>query len=259
MSEFPLERADAVVIPAASAIIFRRGPGALGFEVLMLVRAAHMRFAGAIVFPGGRVDDADRELAERLVPGSADPADNAARIAAVRETLEEAGLVIGLTRPVSAGEAAEARAMLLECGRLDAVLERFGWTLDLDALEAFARWNPPLERAYDTRFFLADLGTGALSLDVDGTENCHLEWFAPAEVLARAEAGELRAIFPTRCLLQRLALHGDFAAAVADARAHPGGPIVPQIEERDGERWISIPEGRGYPQTSARLGEINRH
>ncbi len=264
MIEFPPQSASAVVIPAASVITFRRAPasagqgGGAGIEVLMLVRSASVRFAGAIVFPGGRVDDADRELAARLFPDHPDPVDCAARIAGVRETLEEAGLALGLSHAVSAGEAATARARLLECGQLGTVLDEFGWTLDLGALIAFARWNPRLERAYDTRFYLADLGTGALALDVDGTENNHLEWFAPAEVLARAEAGELRAIFPTRCILQRLALHADFAAAAADAGAHPVKEIVPWIEWRGGVQWICIPEELGYPQTSAPLEDVNR-
>ncbi|MFX8652975.1 hypothetical protein ABTM19_19830, partial [Acinetobacter baumannii] len=87
---------------------------------LMLERSGTMAFAGgAVVFPGGAVDEADRtyvaQLAARGHPGLAtlEPDDAAARIAAVRETIEEAGLVIGVAGHVDAERAARARADLL--------------------------------------------------------------------------------------------------------------------------------------------------
>lgn len=57
------------VIPAATVVIFRRcarnGPP----ELLMVQRAKEMRFAGgAAVFPGGKVDPEDRDLARALAP-----------------------------------------------------------------------------------------------------------------------------------------------------------------------------------------------
>ena len=52
-------------IPAATMVIFRNSPQGRAPEVLMVQRAKEMRFAGgAAVFPGGRVDEADRVLAE---------------------------------------------------------------------------------------------------------------------------------------------------------------------------------------------------
>ncbi|WP_204270990.1 NUDIX domain-containing protein, partial [Escherichia coli] len=63
-------------------------------ELLMVERAAAMSFAGgALVFPGGRVDPGDFVLAGRH---AGDVEENAARIAAIRETLEEAGVAVGL-------------------------------------------------------------------------------------------------------------------------------------------------------------------
>lgn len=72
-------------IPAATVILLRDGTD--GLETLMLRRASKLSFAGGLwVFPGGRVDDADREGLE------ADDAHGAARRAAVREAAEEADL-----------------------------------------------------------------------------------------------------------------------------------------------------------------------
>ncbi|RZM08222.1 MAG: NUDIX domain-containing protein, partial [Sphingomonas sp.] len=81
-------------IPAATLVIVRDTPAA-GPELLMVERAKAMAFAGgALVFPGGRVDPGDHALAAVL--GTPDD-DTAARIAAIRETIEEAGLPVGLS------------------------------------------------------------------------------------------------------------------------------------------------------------------
>jgi 8-oxo-dGTP pyrophosphatase MutT (NUDIX family) len=71
-------------IPAATVVLVRDGRD--GLEVLMLHRVSKVAFGGMWVFPGGRVDDGDRE------PGDDDA--TAARRAAAREALEECGLAV---------------------------------------------------------------------------------------------------------------------------------------------------------------------
>ena len=245
-------------IPAATVVVFRRAAAGGPPELLMLERAAAMRFAGgAAVFPGGRVDPADRELAAALLPGF-DEADAAARIAAVRETLEEAGLALCLNQPVTAEQVAEARGVLLESGALAPVLAQFGWTLSPERLTPFAHWCPQWEGAFDTRFYLADLGTGAVEIAADATENRHLFWASAAEVLARADRGEVSVIFPTRRNLERLAQFASFDEVAAHARGTPMPKITPQRREREGEIYLTIPEGLGYPVTEQRLDMVRR-
>ncbi len=247
-------------IPAATVVVFRQSATDGPPELLMVQRAKEMRFAGgAAVFPGGRVDPADGELATRLDP-DADIEVLAARIAGVRETLEETGLAIGLRRQVSATEAADARAMLIELGALDPVLERFGWTLALDLLVPFARWCPKPTGTFDTRFFLTDLGTGAVDITVDATENTRLFWASAAGALALADAGEISVIFPTRRNLDRLALFCNFAEAKAQCDAIPVATVSPNVEERDGEQWLVIPDyqARGYPVEGQTLATAKR-
>lgn len=224
----------------------------------MVQRAKEMRFAGgAAVFPGGRVDPEDHELARTIAPG-ADEDLAAARIAGVRETLEETGLAIGLDRQVTAAEAIEARALLLEQGALGPVLEQFGWRLAIDKLILFARWCPNFEKAFDTRFFLTDLGTGAVDVTVDATENTRLFWCSAADALRRADTDEFHVIFPTRRNLERLAQFASFAEARAQAEAIPVQTICPRQEERDGEIWLTIPEGLGYPVTAQSMSSVKR-
>lgn len=235
-----------VLIPAATAVVFRHsgdGPP----ELLMVQRARTMRFAaGAAVFPGGKVDAQDRELSARLTPDH-DQEIGAARIAAIRETLEETGLVLGLRRPVSAEQAAAARAMLLVGGTLGSVLDAFDWHFEPDRLVHFAHWCAPRQRAYDTHFFLSDIGSGAIELAADETECTRLFWASAADALAMAQSGEIDVIYPTRRNLERLALFGSFAEATAHAAQYPVQRIRPAEIEQDGELWVEIPEGHGYP------------
>ncbi len=250
--------------PAATVVIFRRaaagnngreGPP----ELLMVQRAREMRFAGgAAVFPGGRIDPADRELAAELAGPDTDRDDLAARIAAVRETLEETGLALALADPVSGADAARARALLLEQGALAPVLAAMGWRLALDRLVPFARWCPQWDGAFDTRFYLADLGSGAVEITVDATENTRLFWASAADALAMADRDEISVIFPTRRNLDRLAQFASFADAAAHARATPIRTISPRHEERDGETWLCIPEGLGYPVTAQLFATVKR-
>lgn len=242
----PMPANGPVVIPAATVVIFRHASAGAP-ELLMVQRSRVLRFAGgAAVFPGGKVDLADHALAARLCP-EGDPEITAARIAAIRETLEETGLVIATREPVSGEDAAAARTLLIADGRLATVLERYGWTLELERLTFYAHWCPPFERAFDTRFFVIDLGTGAVDITVDETENTKLFWISAADALERADSGDISVIFPTRRNLERLAQYGSFDDALADIARHPVARICPAHVEREGEVWIQIPDGHGYP------------
>lgn len=248
-------------IPAATVVVFRRSPEGAAPQILMVTRDRAMSFAGGMaVFPGGRVDPADFELASALSHGF-DIDEAAHRVAAVRETLEETGLVIGITGSASDAEARRARTLLLEQAALAPVLDTMGWTLDLEALVPFARWHPKnerLPRVFDTRFYLADLGTGAVELEIDATENTHLFWTSAADALDSAGRGELSVIYPTRRNLERLAQFGSFSEARAHAEAIPVRTITPWMEERAGERWLAIPADAGYPIDGEPLTSVAR-
>ena len=250
-------------IPAATIIIFRNAPEGGAPEVLMTVRSRNMTFAGGMaVFPGGRVDPADFALAGTIAEQHGLAADEAAhQIAAVRETLEETGLALGLSGNISAETAAAARAMLAENGALAPVLDAFGWRLDLAQITPFARWFPKNEnipRVYDTRFYLADLGTGAVDVSIDASENTHLFWTSAQGALDAAERGDIKLIFPTRRNLERLALFASFAEAKAQAEAIPVRTIMPQIVEQDGKPWLTILADAGNPVTGELLETVAR-
>jgi 8-oxo-dGTP pyrophosphatase MutT (NUDIX family) len=247
-------------IPAATVVIFRDNQDGAP-EILMQIRSKTMRFAGGMaVFPGGRVDDADFSLAETQDFGM--PVDEAAhQIAAVRETLEETGLALGLSGDITAESAKLACARLHDSGSLAPVLEEFGWSLDLSQFTPFARWNPQNERiprVYDTRFYLANLGTGAVEIEADQSETTRLFWVTAQGALDMADAGEIKLIFPTRRNLERLALFADFAAAKAQAEAIPVKTIIPQVNDSNDGPMLTIMEDAGYPITAELLETVKR-
>jgi len=247
------------VVPAATVIIFRNAADGGPPELLMVQRAKEMRFAGgAAVFPGGRVDPSDRELAAKLELDE-DPEISAARVAGIRETLEETGLMIATRKQVTGAEVAEARALLLEQGALEPVLERHGWSLDPLRLTLFAHWCPPIDKAFDTRFFVTDLGTGAVDIKVDATENTRLFWASAKRIQHLVDTGEVAMIFPTRRNIDRLALFGKFEEALSQIEKFPVGRIHATVVEKDDVKWLTIPDGHGYPVLAQDLSTIRRY
>lgn len=250
-------------IPAATIIIYRACPDGGAPQVLMTVRSRNMAFAGGMaVFPGGRVDPEDFALGEKVAAQNGLAPDEAAhQIAAIRETLEETGLALGLSGNITAKTAREARALLDERKTLAPVLDAFGWRLDLAQIVPFARWfpqNEKLSRVYDTRFYLANLGTGAVDVSIDHAENTSLFWTSAQGALDAAETGEIKLIFPTRRNLERLALFSSFDEARAQAEAIPVRTIIPQIDTSTGKPMLTIMEDAGYPITAELLESVAR-
>lgn len=241
-------------IPAATLILMRAGAQAP--EILVMERSGSMAFAaGALVFPGGRIEPQDEALALNL-----ESADAAARIAAIRETIEETGVAAGLSPEPSAEMAASIRAELARGTAFAELLARHGLSLDPDALVPFARWCPNFRetRRFDTLFYLAQAPAGAYPASADEAEAVQAFWASAEEILASVDAGRAHIMFPTRRNLERLARFGSIEEARADAARHPVERITPWIEERDGSAWLCIPEDMGYPVTAELLETARR-
>ena len=240
-------------IPAATLVTVRERPDAPP-ELLMVERAEGMAFAGgALVFPGGRIDESDIAL-------GGDAGDGAARVAAIRETVEETAIPTGLSPAPPFELALELQSELLADRSFADLLAKHRISLDLDALTPFARWVPKFHatRRFDTLFFLARAPGPDWQPHVSGGECSGACWIAAADALERERRGEARLIFPTRRNLERLALHSSFEAIRADAEAHPIEPISPWVEKVDDENFITIPDGIGYPVTREKLDGLWR-
>jgi 8-oxo-dGTP pyrophosphatase MutT (NUDIX family) len=163
-------------VPAATVVPLRDGPD--GLETLMLKRNSKLAFAGGMwVWPGGRVESDDYDEGA----GADDPGalEAAARRAAVREAMEEAGIVI-----------------------------------DPAAMVWFAHWTPPpiTPKRYATWFFAAPAPAG--TVQVDGGEIHDHAWWAPAEAMRLRNALEIELSPPTWITLEQLAVLGSVDEAM---------------------------------------------
>jgi 8-oxo-dGTP pyrophosphatase MutT (NUDIX family) len=144
-------------IPAATLVLMRERPGGPP-ELLVMERTGHMVFAaGALVFPGGGIDAAGHEAATPF----SDFEDAAARIAAVRETIEETGIVPAISPAPDPAMAQALREGIARDAPFSTLLTTHGLSLDLEALTPFARWCPSFREArrFDT-FVLSGRGAG---------------------------------------------------------------------------------------------------
>ena len=275
----------AVPRAAATVIVVRDDPA--GLQVLLLQRAEKGDHnSGAWVFPGGLVDDADRQAGG--VCTGLDDVQASARlhlpegglrfhVAAVRECFEEAGVLLACDaqgQPVSlqgpAGERLLARRGSLHRGEtsLVDVCREHGLTLPLDSLHYVGHWLTPRGRAkrFDTRFFLAALPP-AQDTAHDAVETTDHVWLTPAEALSPAHRRRL--MTPTRAMLQMLSDFADVPSLMAWARqprvircvlprlaAGPAGvePVLPDHPAYE-EIGRLDPDGQGLASSVLTLGE----
>jgi 8-oxo-dGTP pyrophosphatase MutT (NUDIX family) len=252
-------------------MLVRDAPESGELEVLMVRRNLNSDFVGgAYVFPGGSVDLADGgPEAEAACAGRSDaeasallgvPAGGLAYwVAVVRETFEEAGLLLA-ERPegpdLLAGDPAEEARFIAERAAVNAGTRRFldlcrdeHLRLTVGDVHYFAHWITPrgAPRRFDTRFFVAPAPPGQIAAH-DAGETIAEIWITPTEALARHRAGSIEIIFPTIRNLQAI---GRFATSgeLLDAASRASG-AVPTIEPRvvaDGNGMrIVLPGDEGY-------------
>ena len=203
----------------------------------MICRAREVDFAsGALVFPGGRVEEADALLARAQDPLGAH------RIAAIREAWEECGVLLASAPAPPVSVASD----------FGVHLSAAGLTPDGEALVHFAHWITP-ERSpkrFDTHFFLALAPEGQEPVH-DGHEAVEALWLSPAQALADAAAGRRKLVFATRLNLQRLARHGRAADAMEEARQTPVVTVTPRpVPDGAGGTLLQIPLEAGYGAAS---------
>jgi len=205
---------DPEAIPAATVIVLRDGPD--GLETLMLKRDRDLSFAGGMwVFPGGRIDPEDR-----LACGDEDDLDAAARIAAVREAAEEAGIVVAA-----------------------------------DSLRRWTHWTPPPEtpKRFTTAFFVAPIGADQGEVVIDDGEIRDHRWQRPAEVLELRDQGVVGLTPPTFITLTQLLPHAEVASvlAAADARGSDFEHFATRFEVVDADVIAMYHGDAGYENGDA--------
>jgi 8-oxo-dGTP pyrophosphatase MutT (NUDIX family) len=255
--------------PASTILLLRDSAGGRGpddksrgeIEVFMMVRHYEIDFnSGALVFPGGSVDKGDQEIiANPALYSGGEGLDAAAlsfRIAAIRETFEESGILLarvsGSKALVDAKRAAEieagSRAALSE-GKTTflEVLTENGLLLALDELVPYAHWITPegMPKRFDTWFFLAAAPPEQAGAH-DGRESTDSIWLSPREALAGGESGRFKLPFPTTRNLIKLGKQPNVKAVLDDSRGKPIVTVMPVMTRLNGGRQLRIPLEAGY-------------
>jgi 8-oxo-dGTP pyrophosphatase MutT (NUDIX family) len=202
-------RAEAV--PAATVVLLRDGDR--GLEVLLARRSSKLAFhGGAWVFPGGRIDPGDDDGSGDVVA--------AARRAAAREALEEAGLEV-----------------------------------DAESLVHVSNWTtPPISpKRFATWFFAGPVSGGVEQ--ADGTETEVLRWFRPIEALAARDGGAIELAPPQYVTLLALEPHVRVADALAILGASEPVHFEPRFEFLDGGRAVCLYDGDVAFDDVARLDD----
>lgn len=204
---------------ASTVVVLREGQGGDPFEILMVRRNDKVAFmAGSYVFPGGRVDEADRPQPGASLPAPTFSDLNAEeeatlRNAAVRELMEEANVRI-----------------------------------TVDDLHPFAHWvTPEIEiRRYDTRFFLARMPANQIAKH-DESETTALEWLSPREATARFRAKDLLLPPPTWTTIRQLAPRTSLDDVFTWAKTRTIVRVMPGFFKNGDEATLTLPGDPSFP------------
>ena len=274
---------------AATVVVIRGHQKSL--QLLMLRRHhGHEFMANAWVFPGGSLDDRDGdphlakriagldagEAARRLGDGTEPERALALYVAALRETFEEAGLLLarrcGEDQPLALDDPAVSRRFEdfrthVDEGRwgLAEVCRRENLILECDKLAYLAHWiTPDFEsRRYDTRFFIAPAPPQQRPSHDDG-ETTHRAWWTPGEAIERYRDGEILLAPPTLRILEELSDYSSFEQLFEDVRRRPAPPaILPHPIDGDSRELIlTLPGDPEYPgefsESTESTGEASR-
>jgi 8-oxo-dGTP pyrophosphatase MutT (NUDIX family) len=258
---------------AASTILLLRDSVSINgeIEVFMMVRHYEIDFnSGALVFPGGSVDKGDQEIiGDPALYSGGEGLDAAAlsfRIAAIRETFEESGIL--LARPKGSKALVDAkRASEIEAAhRADLcdskisflkVLTDNGMVLALDELVPYAHWITPegMPKRFDTWFFLAVAPHEQVGAH-DGKESTDSIWVSPREALEGGDSGRFKLPFPTTRNLIRLGKQACVQAALEDARGRAVVTVMPVMTKLNGGRQLRIPLEAGYDGDVFEVGSV---
>lgn len=239
--------------------------GVSNIEVLMLRRNLNLEFVGgAYVFPGGKVDKADRDpevIGRSLNLGDLECSKALGLssggvgyfVAAIRECFEEAGIFIGSrsdgTVPTEEDLSGAREDLLLKRSDFADVLAKEDLYMDLSQLVYFAHWITPeaQPKRYDTRFFVATAPLGQLGMHDDSETVSHL-WIDPNEALSGAKPKGFEIVLPTRQNLMAIAKYKT-VNEVLEAAAHSEKTVVvPKLTRGSGGLELLLPWEEGYDE-----------
>ncbi len=225
------------MIRQAAALILLRGADT-GIEVCMLRRVASSRFApGAYVFPGGGIEEQD-EVFSQMLEGNKN---NTAKISAIRETFEEAGILAGASVSAYTFSAHEREQLNNGETTFQQLIEQHGIDLNLQSITFYDHWITP-EGApvrFDTRFFIAraDANQNVLHDDAETDESC---WAKPADLLEQYDHEEIKLMPVTHVQLLRLSRVESINDSIEQANQKSISPVLPVLNFNEAGKPTSV-------------------
>jgi 8-oxo-dGTP pyrophosphatase MutT (NUDIX family) len=208
--------AEVTPLPAASVIVLRDAKPS--YEVLMIRRHEGASFVPDVwVFPGGMVDQLDREIARQRGDGSLL---GRMRVAAARELFEETGGWLGA--PLENGDSKRRRLLAGNLGFRPLLDES---PIDFEKLVWTSHWITPagIPKRFDTYFFLAKADSSAVAT-VENVEAVDVRWLTPDAAL-----DELKMVFPTIKNLEALRGFDSVDALIDSRRGAKIEPVEPVL------------------------------
>lgn len=260
------------ITPAATVILTRTHADEL--QIYLLKRSHKSGFmAGNFVFPGGTVDSEDRrfnvwkthvdmdlnDISSKLGGDIPDAEALAYGIAAIRETLEEAGVFFAHKEKEINGDLERVCNL-----RLDEKLEKDWfihlvenecWCLTLSALSRWSHWITPesMKRRFDTRFFLASMPSEQ-NCRPDSRETTLGLWISPEQGLAGNLDGKIPLSPPTLITLHELLRYSNMNDLTTEANQRQwGDSLLPRLVPLDKGAVIVEPWDPMYRQKEIKI------
>ena len=232
------------IAPAATVILVRNQAGKL--QVYLLKRSPKSGFmAGNFVFPGGTLDMDDHlfglfhkhcdlapnQILTRFGPDLSVEQGLAYGVAAIRETLEEAGVFLARKNDSTAADLERINSLRLAANLqknwFARLVENEQWCLSLSALCSWSHWITPvlMKRRFDTRFFITDMPPGQ-TCSPDARETVQGLWLSPLEGLAGNMSGDIPLSPPTLVTLHELSKYRALKDLQFEAANRSWGPTI---------------------------------
>jgi 8-oxo-dGTP pyrophosphatase MutT (NUDIX family) len=252
-------RSDLILTPprdAATVVLLRDAPQ--GLEVFLVKRHGLSDvLGGAYVFPGGKLDDSDAQLAEHAHLDQSSDAMHAALgepeatpaqakglyVAALREAFEESGVLFA--DHADAVKTQEAMRLMREGMPFNQILAALSLRLSTRVLAPWSRWITPKmasvsTKRFDTRFFVAAIPHAQVARH-DDFETTESVWLSPRAALKQYWARDIELAPPQIMSLAHLARHHTIETVMAQARTQTPPLVCPEPHDANGERVLCYP------------------